>query len=183
MRRLIGMAMLVTVASCVPAPREPAPAPPPPPSPRPTPPPPPAGFPDAPPRIDWRDTPLTPGRWLWRRDAAGASLSQYGMPGVEALFAMRCDAGRRMIAFSRAGSLVTSPASMTVRTSFGAFAFPAQNKGGVAGGIVGELPASDPRLDQLAFSRGRFLVDVPGQTRLVVPSWPEAARVIEDCRG
>jgi hypothetical protein len=46
-----------------------------------------------------------------------------------------------------------------------------------------QLPASDPLLEQMAFSRGRFLVTVEGGPSLVVPAWPELARVIEDCRG
>jgi hypothetical protein len=191
MRKWIGMATAVALTSCVPAPREPQPASPPPPrwstpAPPPSPSPRPAlpanAWRDAPPRIDWRDTPLTPGRWLWRGGGEG-SLSQYGMPGVEALFALRCDAARGIVIFSRAGSLGGAAANMTVTTSFGVFALPAHDGGGAAAAIIGELPARDPRLDQLAFSRGRFLVDVPGQPRLVVPSWPEAARVIEDCRG
>jgi hypothetical protein len=177
MRRLIGMATATALASCVPAPREPAPAPPPRPAP------PPAALPALPPRIDWRDVPLTPGRWSWRREADGASLSQYGMPGETAMFAMRCYAGRRIVALSRAGSLSGGAGSMTVTTSFGSFAIAARDGGGATSGIIAELPASDPRLDQMAFSRGRFLVEGAGQARLVVPSWPEAARVIEDCRG
>ncbi|HEY0270585.1 MAG TPA: hypothetical protein VGC10_06320 [Sphingomonas sp.] len=178
MRKRIGMATMMALASCVPAPRGPV-APPPA---RPAPPP--AAISSAvPPRIDWRDVPLTPGRWLWRRDAGGASFSQYGMPGAAALLSLRCDAGRRVVAIARAGSLGGGAATMTVTTSFGAFALPARDGVRDVGGIVGELPVNDPRLDQLAFSRGRFLVDLPGRPRLVVPAWPEAARVIEDCRG
>ena len=45
------------------------------------------------------------------------------------------------------------------------------------------LPASDPLLDQMAFSRGRFLVAAEGGPSLVVPAWPELARVVEDCRA
>lgn len=46
-----------------------------------------------------------------------------------------------------------------------------------------ETPASDPQLDLLAFSRGRMLVSIAGMGDLVLPSWPEFARVVEDCRG
>jgi hypothetical protein len=35
----------------------------------------------------------------------------------------------------------------------------------------------------MVFSRGRFTVEVPGAPMLVIPAWPEPARVIEDCRG
>ncbi len=49
------------------------------------------------------------------------------------------------------------------------------------GGIA--LAATDPLLDAMAFSRGRFTVEVPGTTALVLPSHAEVGRVIEDCRG
>jgi len=45
-----------------------------------------------------------------------------------------------------------------------------------------KTPSSDPLFDQLAFSRGRFLVRVEGQGDLILPAWPEPARTIEDCR-
>ena len=37
-------------------------------------------------------------------------------------------------------------------------------------------------LDAMAFSSGRFAVDLPGRSVLYLPSWPEVSRVIEDCR-
>lgn len=40
----------------------------------------------------------------------------------------------------------------------------------------------DPLLDAMAFSRGRFAVEVQGLPTLYVPSWPEVSRVVEDCR-
>jgi len=45
------------------------------------------------------------------------------------------------------------------------------------------LAASDPLLDEIVFSRGRFMVHVDGLPDLILPSWPEPAHVIEDCRG
>lgn len=45
-----------------------------------------------------------------------------------------------------------------------------------------ELPARSPTLDEMAFSRGRFAVDVNGLPTLVFPAWAEVGRVIEDCR-
>ena len=42
--------------------------------------------------------------------------------------------------------------------------------------------ALDPLLDAVAFSRGRAAFSDSGQPTLVVPSWAEAARVVEDCR-
>jgi hypothetical protein len=49
--------------------------------------------------------------------------------------------------------------------------------------LTAELGAYDPLLDALANSRGRVAVGVSGQVPLVMPPWPELARVIEDCRS
>jgi len=50
------------------------------------------------------------------------------------------------------------------------------------GQLRASLAAWDPLLDAITFSRGRVEFSVAGQTALVVPSWAEAARVVEDCR-
>jgi hypothetical protein len=47
----------------------------------------------------------------------------------------------------------------------------------------GRLLANDPLLDAIAFSRGRFIVSGGTGPTIAVPSWPEAARSIEDCRN
>jgi hypothetical protein len=52
-----------------------------------------------------------------------------------------------------------------------------------AGGVRAELAASDPLLDAMAFTKGRFAVETAGQETLYVPAYPEISRVIEDCRG
>ena len=49
--------------------------------------------------------------------------------------------------------------------------------------LTAELAAYDPLLDAIAFSRGRIGVTVNGVPTLVVPAFPEIARVIEDCRS
>jgi hypothetical protein len=130
---------------------------------------------------DWRDVPLTPGRWSWRGVPGQTSIAQFGLAGQPVQFALRCDFATRAILFSRAGSL-TVAAAMQFTTSFAPFSLTAGNGGGQPPAIVAQATARDPRMDQLAFSRGRFLVDLPDQPRLVLPAWPEVARVIEDCR-
>jgi hypothetical protein len=72
---------------------------------------------------------------------------------------------------------------MTVRTSYGARNFPLSVQAEPMAYVYTSLPASDRILDQIAFSRGRFTVEVPGQPMLVLPAWPEPARVVEDCRA
>ena len=50
------------------------------------------------------------------------------------------------------------------------------------GRLVVELNANDALLDAMATSRGRLGVAAGTQPSLVVPPWPELARVVEDCR-
>ncbi len=169
--------LMGAVASCVapqprPVPQRPAPPPPPPPA-----------IPAAAPQQDWRDVPLTSGDWSWRGAAGQSSIAQYGLPGQSAVFAVRCDFASRNIVFSRGGVAPTSTAALSFTTSFGSFAYTGTNGGGQPPAIVAQASARDPHMDQIAFSRGRFLVDVAGQPRLVLPAWPEIARVIEDCRS
>lgn len=44
------------------------------------------------------------------------------------------------------------------------------------------LPVRDSLLDAMAFSRGRFVLEVNGLSTLALPAWAEVGRVIEDCR-
>jgi hypothetical protein len=153
---------LMALAGCTTAPqappaRAPAPEAPPPPAPPP---------PSPPPPTDWRDLALTPGDWTWRADPAG-SAAEFGA-GAPA-FALRCRAGQ--IVPERAGA--AAGARLVVRTSFG--------ERTIASGAP--IPAADPLFDQIAFSRGRFTIVAEGLPMLVIPSWPEPARAIEDCRG
>ena len=72
---------------------------------------------------------------------------------------------------------------MAITTSAGDRALAAAGLAGPPPALAATLPAGDAFLDRIAFSRGRFVVAVTGTARLVIPSWPELARVIEDCRS
>ena len=72
---------------------------------------------------------------------------------------------------------------MTIRATSGLKTFPAANTGGTPPLVGAELAASDPHLDMMAYSRGKFVVQIKGTPDLIVPSWPEIARVVEDCRA
>lgn len=156
---VVSALALAGLTACVPRAEPPAPTPPPPalsPAPAlPSPPP-------APAPADWSVAPLTPGDW-----ARSGSEASYG-----GAFALRCEAGR--VTLSRLGA--GAGQRLTIRTSYGERSLPASS--GAA-----TLAASDPLLDQIAFSRGRFLVQADGLPPLILPAWPEPARVIEDCRG
>jgi hypothetical protein len=116
---------------------------------------------------DSPDPPLSPGDWSYS-SAEGGSVARFGAAGTET-FSLRCDTGSRRISLTRAGS----SARLKVRTSYGERALaPASGLG-----------ADDALLDEIAFSRGRFTVETDGLQPLILPAWPEPARVIDDCRG
>ena len=107
--------------------------------------------------------PLTSGQWSYAATASG-SEARYG-----ATFSIRCDRATRTVIISRPGA---APAVLTIATDSVTRNLPAG----------GRLLANDPLLDAIAFSRGRFLVS-GGGAALAIPTWPEAARSIEDCRS
>lgn len=92
---------------------------------------------------------------------------------------LRCDRAARQIYFSRAGSDMRP---LTIRTTSLTRALPVQSTGGQPPYVAAALPATDPLLDAIAFSRGRFVVEQSG-TPLVAPPYAEIGRTIEDCRG
>lgn len=160
------------LAACVPRTAPPAPAA----MPAPVPvPPPPAPAPAPAPPAAWEDGPLSPGDWTYNTDS-GPGVAVFEQNGL-GIFVVLCAQDRR-ISLVRMG--VAGGAPLIVRTSFGERALPTP-------GFVPEanatLAASDPLLDQIAFSRGRFLVRFEGAADLVLPTWPEPARAIEQCRG
>lgn len=177
LRPIFIMAGLAVLSGCVPpAPRQP------PPSPEPQRPvlqpaqpvlPPPVG-------TDWRDLPLTPGAWYYKIEA-GSPQAIFGPPNSEATFIVRCDLARRQIKLSRAGTATGSV--MTVRTTSGARNFPMSVQTEPLPYLVGTAAANDRFLDDIVFSRGRFTVQAQASAMLVLPAWPEPARVIEECRG
>lgn len=177
MRNTVLLAASLGLSGCAVVPR---PAPPPPPPVAiavPAPPPP------APVAPDWRDRPFTVGSWTLVREPGGPA-ARFGHAGAEADFLMRCTSASRRIDFLRAGSLPAgSVFAMTLASTEIAKNYPAANGSGVPTHIRSETLASDPQLDALAFSRGRILVSVAGTGDLVLPSWPEIARIVEGCRS
>lgn len=167
--RLSGLLPALALAACVPNGARPSQ---PPPVARPAQmlPPRPVQPPPAPtPSVGWIDAPLSAGDWTYRQGGSAA----FGAPGNPS-FVIACTGSR--IRLERVGA---SGSILTVRTSSEARNLPAAPSGGA---LVAELPASDPLLDAIAFSRGRFAVEAPGAARLVIPAWPAAARVVEECR-
>lgn len=133
----------------------------------------------APVAAEWRYLPATPGNWTYRVEAAGA-VAMFGTGPTDTRLTLRCDRASRRISLARAGA---GQGAIIVRTSYGATSWPASPSTGAAPQIVAFRAASDTVLDQIAYSRGKFAVEVAGSNPLIVPAWAEVSRVIEDCRG
>lgn len=133
-------------------------------------------------RGDWVDWPLTAGDWSYARSPRG-SIARFGSRDA-ALFTVRCELTARRIELARPGMLEAGrSATMTVRASAGAASYPIANSASEPGFVAAGLATNDPQLDRMIFSRGRFIVEVNGAPQpLVLPAWPEVARVVEDCR-
>jgi len=176
--RAHSLLLLVSVlAGCV-AERTIPPAPPAP-TPRPAAPPPPAPAPQRP-LADWRDAPQTPGTWTYSIEGGG-SVARFGIPGAS-LLAMRCNPARRTVTLSRTGAAAASvPASLSTSSSTDALSA-TPSAGATAPTLDIVFAADDRRLDAMAFSRGRFALDINGLPTLYLPAWAEIGRVVEDCR-
>lgn len=169
----------LALASCVGAPQK---APPPAPQPAPPPPPPPAPEPAPTPAGDWQDRPLSSGDWFYRPENTG-SVALFGPPSSDAALSIRCELATHQIRVARPGAMPTATGQMRVSTTFGTAQWPASNVPAAKPQVVALRSAQDAVLDQIAFSRGRFMIEAPGVAPLIVPAWAEVARVIEDCRG
>lgn len=134
-----------------------------------------------PPRLtgDWNDWPFTPGIWTYRRDGRG-SVAQFGAPGRNATINFRCDAENRRVTLSREAS--APGARMVIRTSSMTKTMAATTSDANPAHLAADIATTDPILDAMAFSRGRVLVEMEGQQPVILPTWAEIARIVEDCR-
>lgn len=123
------------------------------------------------------DAPQSPGDWTYRATAEGSG-AYFGAGGTPADFALECRSASHTIQLVRAAT-ATAAIPLTIRTESGDRPLNAMPQ---APGVAVTLPASDPVLDAMAYSKGRFAVEAAGMTTLYLPAWPEVARVIEDCR-
>lgn len=130
---------------------------------------------------DWRDIMPPPGTWRWAL-AGGRSTAQFVGTNGAALASLTCDSANARVLLARAGEASGQVAVGVTTTGAGNRPLLSDPLAGSPGWIVTAIPARDKLLDAMAFSRGRFLLDVSGLPSLALPSWPEVSRVIEDCR-
>lgn len=128
---------------------------------------------------DWRDWPQTPGDWRYQ-SVPGGSMATFGT-STSTAFAIQCVKPAHGIVLIR---YVPTGGPVTILTSSLSRVLSFYIDGDPPGGsVVTHVPANDPLLDAVGFSRGRFVVEQAGAPPLVLPAWAEVERVVEDCRG
>ena len=124
--------------------------------------------PAPPPPVAWEDRARTAGNWIYRVGAEGSVAT---FVGSAATLTMGC-ANAREILVSHSGA---PSGALSIRTTTLARTLP------VTAGQA-RLAAGDVLLDAIIYSRGKFMVSATGVSDLILPPWPEIARVVEDCR-
>jgi len=169
-----------------PMPLPPRAAPPAPPAPRPAP------TASAPAGVDWRDVPLPAGDWVWTARAGGGE-ARFGQAGRPPIAIMACDRAGGVVRIAlppdpaqgqsaQGQPAATRPATIATSTSSGTFVAEPHAIDALSTLAI-TLPVAHRLLDAMAFSRGRFRVEIGGLPPVVLPSWSEVGRVVEDCRG
>jgi hypothetical protein len=118
------------------------------------------------------------GNWTYAAVSGGSEASFANPSGVVQL-SLHCTRATRRISISKPASGPT--ASVNLWTSAGTRDVPAVFNP-TTGRLALDVGAYDSILDSMANSRGRIGITVGNPPPLVVPAWPELARVIEDCR-
>lgn len=129
---------------------------------------------------DWSVDEATTGEWRYANSGGTARASFFG-PDGRLLAVIAC--GNGTISLGRTGAVPADTAvTMRLRNSF-AMRDLSVHADHAARLIYTNLDANDPLWDQIAYSRGRFLIEASFQPPLIVPVRPEISRVIEDCRS
>ena len=120
-----------------------------------------------------------PGNWSYAA-AADGSEATFRDASARPQLTLHCTKASRVVTIAKPAS--TASPFLSVWSSSHTRNVPASFDPATARASA-RLTAFDPLLDGIAYSRGRFAVGVSGAPPLVVPAWPEALRVIEDCRA
>jgi hypothetical protein len=119
------------------------------------------------------------GNWTYTAVADGSEAT-FVNASAQPQLTIRCIRSTRRVAIAKPATgaapfiaIWTSSQSRSAPASFN----PATNR------LTADFAAYDAVLDAVAFSRGRAAFSVGTAPALVVPTWSEIARVIEDCRS
>jgi len=129
---------------------------------------------------NYLDAPQTPGDWDYAREP-GETIAQFGAGISEPRFILRCAEGEVALAYVTDAAQKV-PRAMTIRTETLTRTLEARPVAARSELLAAFLSPSDPLLDAMAITKGRFAIMVEGERSLYVPAWVEVSRVIEDCR-
>jgi hypothetical protein len=118
------------------------------------------------------------GQWTYNVVKEGSEARFIDANAVPQLF-ISCTRSTRHVTVSKVAGGATP--YMNIWTSSQERSIPSSYNP-AAGRLMVDLDANDPLLDAMATSRGRIAVAAGTQPSLVLPPWPELARVVEDCR-
>jgi len=118
------------------------------------------------------------GTWSYHPGPAGSHAAFTDASTARRLI-VRCNRAARTVSLARTGVEAAAP-TLAVWTSSSARSIPSRYL--ATKELIADLAASDPLLDAIAFSRGRFATGAAGAPMVAVTASPEVARVIEDCR-
>ena len=128
---------------------------------------------------DYSDSQLLPGSWSYLTVPGGSQARFMDATGTIRI-SLSCNRTSPGVTLARTS---TAPAaSLAIWTTTSSRNQPAMFEQS-AQRVVATFNGRDTMLDAIVFSRGRFAVSMPGAPAFVIPTGPEAARIVEDCRG
>ncbi len=133
----------------------------------------------APAQIDLDTVQPISGAWSYRVIAGGSEADLIGATATVRL-EIRCNRATRTVSVIRTGVAAAAP-SLSIWTTSLSRTVPARFL--ATKELIADLQATDPLLDAIAFSRGRFATAAAGAPMVALPAWPATTRVIEDCRS
>lgn len=126
------------------------------------------------------DAPISAGDWFYDT-ASSENLAIFGADINRAELFFRCDPATKRVGIARKSD-ATAPVAMLIRTETAQRQIEAVPMGGERALVTADFAADDPLLTRLAFSNGRFGIEVAGEPAIYPPAWPEITRILEDCR-
>jgi len=122
-------------------------------------------------------TPIA-GAWSYTSTTDG-SEARFADTMANPQLVLHCTRATRRVSIAKPATAAAP--SMNVWTSSQSRSLPSSFNP-ATGRLSADLQAYDGLLDAMVSSRGRIGLSVGTQPALVVPPWPELARVVEDCR-
>ena len=133
----------------------------------------------APAATDFSNSPLLPGSWSYAAVPDGSQARFMDSTGTIRV-SFTCNRTSRGVTIARASAAPAATLSMWTSTSTRNQPATFEQAGQR---VAATFNAQDTMLDAIVFSRGRFALSMPGAPALVIPTGPEPARIVEDCRG